>query len=138
MKVFWLFWQKKARLNRGLRLSAIFWQWGRPVEGRRILKSVSSRFSVEATALYARTLYDAGETDEALQIALDILEDDETNADALLVRAKQAIANREYGQAKNDLQIVIRDNPKLRAGYLSLVDVYTAQNDNGGVKTRLY
>lgn len=128
------FLEKEGSLESRIEITRYLLAIGKPEEGERILRSVSSRFSVEATALHARTLFDAGETEEALHIASDILEDDETNADALLIRAKQAISERDYGQAKNDLQIVIRDNPKLRAGYLSLVDVYKAQNDNGGVK----
>ncbi len=120
----------ESRLAIGRYLLAI----GNPNDAHRILVSVSTRISPEASAVYARSLHAIGQTDEAYRIASVILEDDETNADALLVQIKQSLAGKEYAKAINDAQIVIRDNPKLRAGYLGLIEIYSAKNDNGGVK----
>lgn len=104
----------------------------RAEDARRILVSVASGYWVEARALYARTLQQLGERQEGLTMALDILEKDTTNADALLVKVKESIRTEDYMQATNDAQLVIRDNPLMRDGYISLIDVYLAKNDKSG------
>ncbi len=106
----------------------------RPEQARRILRSVSSGFWPEPRALFARTLEKLGEADEAYDMAAVLLENDETNADALLVRVKQSLEKQDFAQAINDAQIIIRDNPKFVPGYLSLADVYIAKNDRNGAK----
>lgn len=125
---------KEGTLESRLAIARYLLATEKPADARRILLSVSSRFSPEASALYARTLQAIGQTKEADQIVSAILDDDETNADALLVRVKQSSASNKFPKAINDVQIIIRDNPKLRAGYLSLIEVYSAKNDKNGAK----
>ncbi|GAA0482231.1 hypothetical protein GCM10009096_25710 [Parasphingorhabdus litoris] len=128
------FLSKEGSLESRIAIGRYLLARGKATEANRILQSVSRQISLEASALYARTLYEMGETAEANRFASIILDEDETNADALLIRVKQSIADKNYAKAINDAQIIVRDNPKLRAGYLSLIDVYTAKNDKNGAK----
>lgn len=107
---------------------------GKPADARRIMLSVSARIAHSATALYARTLHASGQPEEAYKIASALLDEDETNADALLVQVKQSLAANQFAKAINDAQIIVRDNPKLRDGYLSLIEVYSQKNDINGAK----
>lgn len=104
----------------------------RAEDARRILVSVASGYWVEARALYARTLHQIGQQQESLAMALAILGEDTTNADALLIKVEESIRTEDFAQATNDAQLVIRDNPLMRDGYLSLVEVYLAKNDKPG------
>lgn len=128
------FLEKEGTLESRLAIARYLLSTGKPADARRIMLSVSTRISPEATAVYARTINATGQTKEADRIASAILVDDETNADALLVRVKQTLARKDFAKAINDAQIIVRDNPKFRAGYLSLIEVYAAKNDKNGAK----
>ncbi|QTD56248.1 tetratricopeptide repeat protein [Parasphingorhabdus cellanae] len=128
------FLSKEGTLEARIAIARYLLSTGKADDAKTVMQSVSARVSPEATALYARTLNASGQTDEAVEIASRILEDDETNADALLVIIQKSLAEENFSKAINDAQIVIRDNPKLRAGYLSLVGVYAAKNDESGMK----
>ncbi|SIN60459.1 Tfp pilus assembly protein PilF [Parasphingorhabdus marina DSM 22363] len=106
----------------------------RPEDARRILVSVASGFWPETRALYARAIYQLGDTAEGVKIANELLEEDTTNGDALLVRIQESIREQDYVQAKNDAQLVVRDNPLLRAGYFALIDVYLAADNEAGAQ----
>lgn len=128
------FLSKEGSLESRIEIAGYLLTVGRPSQALTILRSVSSGFWPQARALYARALYATGDTDKANDMAAALLEEDETNANALLVRTQQHLAERDFAQAVNDAQIIVRDNPKFVDGYLNLVDVYLAKNDNAGVK----
>lgn len=106
----------------------------RPDDARRILVSVSSGFWPEARALFARAVYQMGETTEGAAIATELLEEETTNADALLIQVRESIRQKDYVKAKNDAQLVVRDNPLLRSGYFALIDVYLAKGEKAGAQ----
>lgn len=87
--------------------------------------------SVDAQALYATTLYKQGDTKAARTIADRILRDDKNNIDALLVRARIEMQERNLIAALNDAQIVVRDFPMSELGRILLADIYLAKKEAG-------
>lgn len=85
--------------------------------------------SADAQALYATALYKQGDAGAAREIADRILRDDRNNIDALLVRARIAMRQRDLTAALNDAQIVVRDFPMSEEGRVLLADIYLARND---------
>lgn len=120
---------KEGSLEARINIARYLLATDRPGDARRILVSVSSGFWPEARALFARAVYQMGETAEGAAIAAELLEKDTTNADALLIQVRESVKKRDYAKAKNDAQLIVRDNPLLRAGYFALIDVYLAKDD---------
>lgn len=85
--------------------------------------------SADARALYATTLYKQGNAGAAREVADGILRDDRNNIDALLVRARIEMQQRDLAAALNDAQIVVRDFPMSEQGRVLLADIYLAKND---------
>lgn len=128
------FLSKDGSLESRMEIASYLLTVGKPAQALTILRSVSSGFWPQARALYARALYETGDTDKANDMAVALLAEDETNSNALLVRTQRNIAEQDFAQAVNDAQIIVRDNPKFLDGYLNLIDVYLAKNNNAGVK----
>lgn len=85
--------------------------------------------SADAKALYATALYKQRKTAAAHEIADEILADDKNNIDALLVRARIALQQRDFAAALNDAQVVVRDFPMSEKGRILLAEIYLARKD---------
>jgi tetratricopeptide (TPR) repeat protein len=83
----------------------------------------------DAGALYATALYALGDTAKASAIAAEVLDVDKNDADALLLRARIAIQNRQADKALNDLQIVVRDHPGNEQGRIALASYFAGKKD---------
>jgi len=106
---------------------------GRPDLAAEVLQAEtggnSAPGSADSRALYATALYKQGNVVAAKEIADGILRNDRNNIDALLVRARIAIRQRDLTAALNDAQIVVRDFPMSEQGRVLLADIYLARND---------
>jgi len=85
--------------------------------------------SADAKALYATALYKQGNAGAARSIADEILADDKNNIDALLVRSRISLQQRDLNAALNDAQIVVRDFPMSEQGRTLLAEIYLARKD---------
>lgn len=85
--------------------------------------------SADAQALYATTLYRQGNVAAARSIADGILRDDKNNIDALMVRARIQVQERNLAAALNDAQIVVRDFPMSEQGRILLADIYLEKQE---------
>lgn len=98
-----------------------------------LLRGVAAKHSdVSATdveALYATALFGKGNVKAAQAIADQILEDDKDNSDALLLRARIGLQERNLAAALNDAQIVVRDFPMNEQGRIVLADIFVAKKD---------
>ncbi|MEP3224697.1 MAG: tetratricopeptide repeat protein [Parasphingorhabdus sp.] len=128
---------KEGSLESRIEIAEFLLHVDQPEQALTILRSVSSGFWPKARALYARGLYATGETEKASEMATVLLDKDETNVHALLVRARHHLSQRDFVKAVNDAQIVVRDNPQLLDGYLTLADIYLEKDDNAGAQ-RVY
>ncbi len=85
--------------------------------------------AADAKALYATALYKQGNAAGARAIADQILASDKNNIDALLLRARIALRQRDLTAALNDAQIVVRDFPMSEQGRILLAEIYLARQD---------
>ena len=85
--------------------------------------------STDVRALYATALYKKGNVTAARNIADQILNEDKSNSEALLVRARISLQERNLTAALNDVQIVVRDFPMNEQGRIVLADVFLAKKD---------
>ncbi|WP_380879032.1 hypothetical protein ACFB49_19950 [Sphingomonas sp. DBB INV C78] len=102
---------------------------GRPAEAERILQpfvadAAIASANVEAQVIYAMAKAALGQRGDALRRANAILDFDNTNSRALMLRARIEIADKSADQALADAQILVRDNPDLAAARIVLADVY--------------
>lgn len=94
-----------------------------------VAKSSDAPGLAEARALYARALDAMGQRAEAQAIVQAILEDDQNNADALLLSAQNKLRENNLGGAINDLQIVVRDHPENEEGIIALAKAISDRGD---------
>lgn len=85
--------------------------------------------SADARALYATALYKQGNAQSAREMADTVLREDKNNIDALLVRGRIEMEQRELTAALNDAQIVVRDFPMSDQGRILLAEVYLAKRE---------
>ncbi len=85
--------------------------------------------STDVRALYATSLYEKGNVAVARDITDQILSEDKTNSDALLLRARISLKERDLTAALNDVQIVVRDFPMNEQARIVLADVFLAKKD---------
>lgn len=106
---------------------------GSPDLAAKILRPDASRsddgLTADTRALYATALYKQGNAAAARSIADGILAADTNNIDALLVRARIGLQQRDLTAALNDAQIVVRDFPTSEQGRILLADIYLARKD---------
>lgn len=88
-----------------------------------------ARARTGAEGLFARLLAAQGQTERAREMANDILARDTNNADALLLRSELSLRTRDFRQAVNDAQLVVRDNPENEEGYLALAKAFVLKGE---------
>lgn len=96
---------------------------------RRAASKNSDVVATDIQALYATALFKKGDVKAARSIADQILEDDTNNADALLLRARIGLKERNLAAALNDAQIVVRDFPENEQGRIVLADIFLAKKE---------
>lgn len=88
----------------------------------------------DVQALYAAALYRQGNVEAAKALADQIIDSDKDNTDALLVRARIELQQRNLAAALNDAQIVVRDFPLNEQGRIVLAEIFLAKNEIQRVK----
>ncbi|ARS27321.1 tetratricopeptide repeat protein [Sphingomonas sp. KC8] len=109
---------------------------GKPSEAERLLRpfvadSRIAAHNVEPHVIYALVQNALGKRDDALRRANAVLQFDETNPRALLLRTRIAIANGGFDRALADGQVLVRDNPDLATARVVLGQIYTVRGENG-------
>jgi len=84
---------------------------------------------VEADVLYAGALSGLDRGGEALALIDRILQFDQSNPRALLMRVRVAIASRDLSRALRDAQILVRDNPAMVPGRIALAEIYVRRGE---------
>jgi len=103
---------------------------GRTGDAMRVIKPVMNAGTPpDLRALYAAVRAAQGARVEALTMADRVIKADETNAIALLVRARLNLAAGDAGKALNDAQLVLRDDPQSAEARLLVIDSYRRRND---------
>ena len=92
-------------------------------------QAVLARARTNAEGLNARLLDAQGQSEKAGRIANDILARDTNNADALLLRSELSLRKRDFRQAVNDAQLVVRDNPENEEGYIALAKAFDLKGE---------
>jgi tetratricopeptide (TPR) repeat protein len=94
-----------------------------------VAKAEDGVIAADARALFATALYENGKVDEAKSIADDVISIDSGNADALLLRARIALARGKLQAANNDVQIIVRDYPANEAGRLLNAEIFIKRGE---------
>jgi tetratricopeptide (TPR) repeat protein len=85
--------------------------------------------NVEADVHYAGALSGLGRRREALDLVDRLLDFDDNNPRALLMRVRIAVARGVLVQALRDAQLLVRDNPAMMEGRVALADIYVRRNE---------
>lgn len=85
--------------------------------------------NVEADVLYAGALSGLGRVAEARALIDRILDFDDNNPRALLMRVRISIARGDLPQALRDAQLLTRDNPDIVEGRLELARIYILRKE---------
>lgn len=102
----------------------------RAPEARRVLEPVfGPKADPDIRALYATALAESGSASQAPAIIADVLKADETNVDALLLRAKLSLARGDGKSALADAGLVARNSPLSIEGRMVTIAVYLKRED---------
>lgn len=85
--------------------------------------------NVEADVQYAGALSGLGRRREALALVDRLLDFDDNNPRALLMRVRIAVARGDLVQALRDAQLLVRDNPAMMEGRVALADIHVRRKE---------
>jgi predicted Zn-dependent protease len=85
--------------------------------------------NVEADVHYAGALSGLGRRQAALELIDRVLDFDDNNPRALLMRVRISVARGDLPQALRDAQLLVRDNPAMAEGRVALADIYVRRNE---------
>ena len=103
---------------------------GRAADSRRVLEPVfASTTDADIRGLYAASIDALGDRSRAAPIIADILQNDETNAEALKLRSKNRIESGDLVGALADAGLVVRDNPSSVDARLRVIEVALKRRD---------
>lgn len=109
---------------------------GKPADAERLLgpfvadAKVAAK-NVEPHVIFAMTRSALGKREDALRRANAVLEFDETNPRALLLRTRISIAKGDFDRALADAQVLVRDNPDLATPRVVLGQIYALRKESG-------
>lgn len=130
--------QRNGSLALRIAVARHFLVHGDPAQALTLLQPVAENASAQdmaiARSLYARTLDATGQSARAATIIDAVLKDDTNNADALVLRAQQALRRSDTRSAINDAQIVVRDYPQNEQGYITLAQVLEARSEKWRIR----
>lgn len=103
---------------------------GRAQEAKDVLQPLMAKgFTPDGWSLYATALYNLGARADAQGLIDGVLEADETNAYALLLRSRLNMDKRDLNAALQDAQAVVRDDPQSLQGRLLVIEIYRQRGD---------
>ena len=85
--------------------------------------------NVEADVLYAGAVSGLGRSRDALALIDRVLEFDDNNPRALLMRVRVSIARGDLVRALRDAQLLVRDNPDMTEGRIALAEIYIRRKE---------
>lgn len=102
----------------------------RAAEARRILEPVATPDAdVDLRALYATALAQTGSAAQAMPIVTSVLAKDDTNVDALLLRAQIRQSSGDEKGAMADASLVAANSPLSIPGRMVTINAYIARDD---------
>ena len=124
-----------ATVEARLMLARFLIATGRAAEAAALLRPVATGWSSDVQGLFTRAGEAMGQVQPARDAADQMLDKrDPGNGDALLIRARAAMARRDPAAATVDLQRVVRDYPQWEEGYLALAQAQEAAGKRDGVR----
>lgn len=87
-------------------------------------KNIGAGTSSDSWALFATALYRLGSREDAMKIVAKVLESDESNTTALLVRARSNLDQGKLAASLEDAQLALRDAPMSLPSKLAVIEVY--------------
>lgn len=112
-----------------IKVGRFYLQKGDAKTAEPIVQPIMTTYAGDALGLYARILDALGQSPRAYAIAEQILQTDENNSDALLLRSEMHIRRNQIEPAVNDAQVVVRDAPLDPMGYIQLTRALAAESE---------